>query len=124
MANWKLKELRDGRRRTFLKMAGVAAASVGIERSRLLNFLADEGGYGLAEAAGSPYARTLMIPGPQGSHAWYQELWPMPAMAVRASVGMPVGFSGDTSYLYSPGNNFNGSYCGTYTGMKHPNLAA
>ncbi len=121
MANWKLKELRDERRRTFLKMAGVAAAAVGIERSRLLNFLADEGGYGLAEAAGSPYARSLMIPGPQGAHAWYQELWPMPAMAVRASVGMSTGTS-DTSYLYSPGNNFNGMYCGTYTGMKHPNL--
>ena len=52
MANWKLKELQNDRRRTFLKMCGVTAAAIGISRSDLLNFLSDEGGSGLAEAAG------------------------------------------------------------------------
>ena len=53
MANWKLKDLRSERRRNFLKMCTATAAAIGVSRTDLLNFLADEGGYGLAEAAGS-----------------------------------------------------------------------
>ena len=44
MANWKLKGIRGQQRRRFLKMMGVAAAGVGLERSRLLNYLVDLGG--------------------------------------------------------------------------------
>ncbi|MSP26439.1 MAG: twin-arginine translocation signal domain-containing protein [Myxococcales bacterium] len=138
MANWKLKDLRDDRRRTFLKMCGVAAAAVGIDRSRMLNFLADEGGSGLAEAAISSYGRTLIVPAANGVQAWFQELWPLPDVALKglAKASIPSGnipgqgsignYGAVTSYLYTaergyaPGNG----YRGTYVGPSNANLPA
>jgi hypothetical protein len=132
MSNWKLQDLRDERRRTFLKMCTVAAAAVGIERSTLLNFLADEGGHGLAEAAGSTYGRALIVPCPNGVYAWMQELWPMPDMATQ-SVNGNMGSSASSvasSYLYCNAYNYNGAgslassqgapanYRGLYVGPK------
>lgn len=131
MANWKLKELRDDRRRTFLKMCTVAAAAVGIERSKLLNFLADEGGSGLAEAAGSTYGRSLIVPAPNGVQAWFQELWPMADLALKACQDMPVSGIGalgsKSSYLYTSQLNFGtaATYRGTFTpgkGVGMPSL--
>ncbi len=116
MANWKLKELRDQRRRTFLKMCGVAAAAVGVERTRLLDFLADEGGHGLADAAGSTYGRSLVVPCPNGVYAWMQELWPHADMALRSIAGQSP--QNDSSYLYCGYNNFSGPYTGSFTGMN------
>ena len=121
MANWKLKDLRDERRRTFLKMCGVTAAAIGISRSDLLNFLADEGGYGLAEAAGATYGRSLLVPAPNGVHAWFQELWPVADVAMKACQnanvpGLSSNFGGFSSYLYTaqygynPGNGYRGTY--------------
>ena len=131
MANWKLKDLRDERRRTFLKMCTVASAAVGIERSRLLNFLADEGGSGLAEAAGATYGRSLLVPCPNGVYAWFQELWPMADLAFKACADTPVtglGNLGSTStYLYTSQRNFGTAttYRGTFTpgkGQPMPSL--
>lgn len=128
MANWKLKELRDQRRRNFLKMCTVAGAAVGIERSKLLNFLADEGGYGLAEAAGSTYGRSVLVPSPNGVYAWFQELWPQATMALQAvnNDNIPSGqipgsnggaYGGISSYLYTSQRGWNpaNGYRGTYT---------
>jgi hypothetical protein len=129
MANWKLKSLRDERRRAFLKMCGVTAAAIGLERSRLLNYLADEGGHGLAEAAGSAFGRALIVPCPSGSFAWMQELWPMPDMATQSVQG---ALGKVTSYLYCNAYGYSGAgslaasqgaaagYRGTYAGPKGP----
>lgn len=122
MANWKLKELRDNRRRTFLKMCTATAAAVGIERTRLLNFLYDEGGSGLAEAAGSSYGRALLVPAPNGSQAWFQELWPVPDVALKACQnanvpGLSSAYGGFSSYLYTsqygynPVDGYRGTLC-------------
>jgi hypothetical protein len=135
MANWKLRELRGERRRTFLKMCGVVSAAVGIERTRMLDFLAGEGGYGLAEAQGTTYGRALIVPCPSGSFAWMQELWPMPDLAVQSVVG---NLGNVTSYLYCSAYNYGGlgslaaaqgapaTYRGTYAGPygKAKNAAA
>ena len=125
MANWKLKELRDERRRTFLKMCGVTAAVIGISRTDLLNFLADEGGYGLAEAAGYNYGRSLLVPAPNGAHAWFQELWPVADVAMKACQnanvpGLSGNFGGFSSYLYTSQYGYNpvNGYRGTFTGGK------
>ena len=125
MSNWKLKGLRDDRRRTFLKMCTVAAAAIGIERSKLLNFLADEGGYGLAEAAGSTYGRSLLVPAPNGSQAWFQELWPVADVGFKACQnanvsGLSSNFGGFSSYLYTSQYGYNpiNGYRGTYTWGK------
>jgi hypothetical protein len=129
MANWKLKELRDERRRTFLKMCGVTAAAVGISRLDLLNFLADEGGYGLAEAAGSTYGRALVVPSPNGVQAWFQELWPIADIAMKACQnanvsGLSSNFGGFSSYLYTSQYGYNpaNGYRGTYTWGKNSQM--
>lgn len=137
MANWKLTELGSVRRRNFLKMCTVAAAAVGVSRTRLLNFLADEGGYGLAEAAGASYGRALIVPGPNGSFAWFQQLWPHVDPALKACQNVVVtgfsntkvtaanptgdaGFGAFSSYLYSAPYGYNppGGYRGTFTPGK------
>lgn len=125
MANWKLKSLHNERRRNFLKMATVAAAAIGIERTKLLNFLADEGGYGLAEAAGSTYGRSLLVPAPNGSQAWFQELWPVADVGFKACQnanvpGLSSNFGGFSSYLYTSQYGYNpaNGYRGTYTWGK------
>lgn len=125
MANWKLKDLRDERRRTFLKMCGVTAAAIGISRTDLLNFLADEGGYGLAEAAGASYGRSLLVPSPNGVQAWFQELWPVADVAMKACQnanipGLSGSFGGFSSYLYTSQYGYNpaSGYRGTFTPGK------
>jgi hypothetical protein len=132
MSNWKLKDLRNDRRRTFLKMCTVAAAVAGIERTKLLNFLADEGGYGLAEAAGSTYGRSLLVPSPNGVYAWFQELWPVADVGLKACQnanvpGLSSNFGGTSSYLYTSQRGYNpaNGYRGTYTtgkGNQMPSL--
>ena len=137
MANWKLKELRDERRRTFLKMCTVASAAVGIERSRLLNFLADEGGSGLAEAAGATYGRSLIVPCPNGAYAWFNELWPPADVGLKACGNVNVAGLGElgsrSAYLYTTqlsvagdrGFQMPGTYRGTYApgkGVAMPTL--
>jgi len=125
MANWKLKDLKDERRRNFLKMCSVTAAAYGISRSNLLNFLADEGGYGLAEAAGASYGRSLIVPAPNGAHAWFQELWPVADVGLKACQnanipGLSSNFGGFSSYLYTSQYGYNplSGYRGTYTSGK------
>lgn len=134
MTNWKLKDLRGVQRRNFLKMCGVVAAAVGISRSDLLNFLADEGGNGLAEAAGSTYGRSLLVPAPNGSQAWFQELWPVADVGLKACQnanvsGLSSNFGGFSSYLYTSQYGYNpaNGYRGTYTwgkGNPMPSLPA
>lgn len=134
MANWKLKELRGESRRNFLKMVTAIAAGIGIERSRLLNFLSDEGGNGLAEAAGSTYGRSLIVPAPNGSQAWFQELWPVADVGLKAVQnanisGLTGAFGGFSSYLYTSQYGYNpaSGYRGTYVpgkGNAIPSLPA
>jgi len=102
-------------------MCTATAAAIGVSRTDLLNFLADEGGYGLAEAAGSTYGRSLIIPSPNGVYAWFQELWPVADVAFKACQnanvpGQSSQFGGFSSYLYAsqygynPGNGYRGTY--------------
>jgi hypothetical protein len=107
MADYKLKGLRGEQRRRFLKMMGLAAAAVGLDRSRMLNFLADEGGHGLAEAATSSGQRALGVTCGNGVYAWFQELWPCVDVAMTAMAG--GSFASTSSYLYVPEMGYTGA---------------
>jgi len=111
MANYKLKNLRGRQRRSFLKMMTAAAAGMGVHGSPLLNFLADEGGHGLAEAATNSGLRSLMVTCGNGVYAWFQQLYPVPDVAAAANQG--GGFANTSSWLYVPEHGFNDSYQGT-----------
>ena len=105
MANYKLKSLRGAQRRRFLKMAGVAAAALGLDRSGYLNFLVDEGGHGLAEAATLSGRRALGVTCGNGVYAWMQQLWMCPDVAINATTS---GFGGTSAYLYTSQRGYNG----------------
>jgi len=116
MANWKLKGLRGDQRRRFLKMMGLACAGMGLERTELLNYLADQGGHRLAEASVSKSQRALMVSCGNGVYAWMQELWPHYEIAHRAvgslatggTSGGDPGYAGSVAYLYSDAMGWNG----------------
>lgn len=108
MADHRLKDLRGKQRRKFLKVMCAAAAGIGLERSKLLNYLADEGGHGLAEAATNSGNRALAVTCGNGVYAWFQELWPVPDVAM-AAVSDPNGFGATSSYLYTTGHGYAGA---------------
>lgn len=111
MTDYKLKSLRGRQRRLFLKWLTATGAAVGVTGSRLLNFLADEGGYGLAEAATNSGHRALGVTGGNGVYAWFQELWPSPDVAIEAQNNSQFG--GSSSWLYTPQHGYQDSYVGT-----------
>src|SRR5262245_41568779 len=72
-----MKELRGDSRRTFLKLVGAAGAGLALERSKVLNYLFDEGGSALADSAScAKICRSVHVIGGNGSVAWFQLLWP------------------------------------------------
>lgn len=86
MVDWKLKELREPRRRRFLQMMGAAAAGFAVERSRLLNYLADTGGHALADAASCAQTnRSVHIVSGGGNFCLWQLLWPHPVIGTDVS---------------------------------------
>ncbi len=81
MANYKLKEMRGPERRNFLKFMGVAAAGFALERSKLLNFLADEGGTALAAELCAETNRHVGIIAGGGNFCQWSLMWPLPDVA-------------------------------------------
>src|SRR4051812_6630234 len=77
MSNPQMKALRGDSRRTFLRLVGAAGAAMALERSKVLNYLFDQGGSALADPAScSTTNRSVHIIGGNGSVAWFQLLWP------------------------------------------------
>lgn len=86
-----MKELRGDSRRTFLKLVGAAGAAFALERSKVLNYLFDEGGSALADTgACAKINRSVHVIGGNGSVAWFQLLWPH----------LEVAQSGNTNFAY------------------------
>ncbi len=77
MVNEKLKNLEGRSRRNFLRWATAAGAAVALDRSKVLDVIADSGGSALAqEAACAGTNRSLHIVAGDGGFAWFQLLWP------------------------------------------------
>ena len=104
MVDYRLKDLRGPRRRTFLKWFGAAGAALGLERSKVLDVLAGHGGVALADACGAAN-RSVHIIGGNGSFAWFQLLWPHNEVALPTNAGKGFAYLG-----YGAGTN-------TYTPM-------
>ena len=71
-----MRDLRGDSRRTFLKLVGAAGAAFALERSKVLNYLLDEGGTALADTGCGATNRSVHVIGGNGSVAWFQLLWP------------------------------------------------
>jgi hypothetical protein len=81
MANYKIKDLRGPQRRNFLRLMAAAGAGFALERSRLLNFIADEGGTALAAEACGETNRHVGIVSGGGNFCLWQLIWPLPDVA-------------------------------------------
>jgi hypothetical protein len=103
-----MKELRGDSRRTFLKLVGAAGAAFALERSKVLNYLLDEGGSALADTgACAKINRSVHIIGGNGSVAWFQLLWPHLDVAMTTDPAQQSKFAyhsyGTPGTLYDPG---------------------
>jgi hypothetical protein len=106
--NGGMKDLRGDSRRTFLKLVGAAGAAFALERSKVLNYLLDEGGTALADpAACAKVCRSVHIIAGNGSFAWFQLLWPHLAVAQTTDPAQQAKFSYHSydvpGTLYDPG---------------------
>lgn len=81
MANYKIKDLRGPQRRNFLRLMGAAGAGFALERSKLLNFLLDEGGSAMADEACGETNRHVGIVSGGGNFCLWQLMWPVPDVA-------------------------------------------
>jgi hypothetical protein len=77
MVDQTLKNLRGESRRHFLKFASAAGALLALDRSEVLNVIADSGGHALAQAAScSETNRSIHLVAGDGGFAWFQLLFP------------------------------------------------
>ncbi len=81
MANYKIKDLRGTQRRGFLRLMGAAAGGFALERSKLLNYLLDQGGSALAEEACAETNRHVGIVSGGGNFCLWQLVFPLPDVA-------------------------------------------
>src|SRR3954470_685956 len=92
MTNPRVKDLRGASRRNFIRLVGAAGAAFALERSKVLNYLLDEGGSAMADTgACATTNRSVHIIGGNGSVAWFQLLWPHLEVADMANAAK--GFS-------------------------------
>jgi hypothetical protein len=99
-----LRDLRGNNRRTFLRLIGAAGAAMAIDRSKVLNYLLDEGGEALADPASCATTnRSVHIIGGNGSFAWFQLLWPHLEVAQSNNASFAYHSFDTPGTLYTPG---------------------
>jgi hypothetical protein len=69
-------DLRGRQRRSFLKWCTAAAATLGLERSGMLNVLSETAGVAAADALTLNMRRFVGIVAGNGGFSWFQLLWP------------------------------------------------
>ena len=69
-------DLRGKQRRSFLKWCTAAAATLGLERSGMLNVLSETAGVAAADALTLNMRRFIGMVAGNGGFAWFQLLWP------------------------------------------------
>ncbi len=75
MVDERIKGLSGNSRRGFLKFASAVGAALAVERSDVLNFIADSGGHAMADEC-VKRNRAIHLIGGNGGIAWFQLLWP------------------------------------------------
>jgi hypothetical protein len=114
MANPRIKDLRGRDRRNFLRLVGAAGAAFAVERSKVLDYVLDQGGSAMADTLCNTTNRSVHLIGGNGGAAWFQLLWPHLIMAdpnnfakgyayhAFGATSPVVGVNGHHDMLYGP----------------------
>src|SRR5580700_4318980 len=106
-ADLRLKNLRGPGRRQFVQWATVVGATLGLDRSRLLNEINDRAGTALADSAsGSSTMKSVHLIGDNGGLSWFTQLFPYPTIAMSGQSGVAYY---STPGATKPGNTSNPS---------------
>jgi hypothetical protein len=106
-ADTRLKNLRGPGRRQFVQWATVVGATLGLDRSRLLNVINDRAGSALADSAsGSSTMKSVHLSGDNGGLSWFTQLFPYPTIAMSGQSGVAYY---STPTATKPGNTTNPS---------------
>ena len=114
MVDERLKDLRGPGRRQFLRWAGTAAAALGVERSRFMNFINDTAGTAAADTAVSRTAYTIMLAETNGGLANLTQIFPYDtvingtnAAFAHYALGKGIPSKGyDNPYTFAPDSPF------------------
>jgi hypothetical protein len=97
MVDQTLKNLRGESRRNFLKFASAAGALLALDRSEVLNVIADSGGSALAQQASCANTnRSIHLVAGNGGFAWFQLLFPHNGIASANNDGFAFHAFGQT----------------------------
>ncbi len=102
MSDPDMKNLRGRDRRTFLRLVGAAGAAFGLERSKVLDYLFDQGGAALADSCNTTL-RSVHVIGGNGSFAWFQLLWPHIEVATSGNSAFAYHSFDVPGTMYTPG---------------------
>lgn len=81
----RLKALRGSSRRDFIRYSTALAAALGVERSGLMNWLNDNGGYALAADVGAKTCSSIHYIAGQGGFANFTQPFPLESVAKSTS---------------------------------------
>ncbi|MFO0755742.1 MAG: twin-arginine translocation signal domain-containing protein [Byssovorax sp.] len=109
-----LKNLEGSSRRNFLRFTAAAGAVLALDRSKVLDVIADTGGTAMAdEASCSANCRSVHIVAGDGGFAWFQLLWPHVEIATSGNdnfafhaKGQQVKADTDKAFYYAPESPF------------------
>ena len=106
-------DLRGRQRRNFLKWCTAAAATLGLERTGMLNVLSDTAGVAAADALTLNMRRFIGIVAGNGGFAWFQLIWPHLDVAKGTdpnyafhSLGQAIPASTTNPFMYAPESPF------------------
>ncbi len=96
MIDLRIKNLSGNTRRGFLKFTSAVGAAFALDRSEVLNVIADSGGSALAdEAACAKRNRSIHVVAGDGGFAWFQLLWPHTEIAKAQNDGFAFHAPGE-----------------------------
>jgi hypothetical protein len=100
MANDRIKNLEGRSRRHFLRWMTTAGALLTLERSKVLDVIADTGGSAMADESCGSSNRSVHLVAGNGGLAWFQLLWPH--VAVAAANNPTLAFHAPGSAIKAP----------------------
>lgn len=107
MANEVLKRLEGKSRRNFLRWATTAGTLLALDRSRILDAIADCGGTAMAEeSACMTNCRSVHLVAGDGGFAWFQLLWPHVEVAKSNNDGFAFHAFGEIADANDTDNPF------------------